>query len=95
MGWMGAGDVKLLAAFGALQGPNFVFQTALLGCVLGGILSLVYLGREGKLWFTLRHIVIFIRHPLGGALQAKRRMPFGPALAGGAVASLLLTVRPL
>ncbi|HEX6510904.1 MAG TPA: A24 family peptidase [Chloroflexota bacterium] len=95
MGWMGAGDVKLLAAFGALRGPEFVIQTAILGCLLGGVLSLAYLAREGKLGFTLRHLVIFIRHPLGGAMQATRRMPFGPALAAGAAASLILAARPL
>lgn len=94
MGWMGAGDVKLLAAFGALRGPDFVLQTAVLGCLLGGLLSLVYLARERKLGFTLRHLAIFIRHPFGGAMQASRRMPFGPALAAGAVASLVLAARP-
>jgi prepilin peptidase CpaA len=91
MGWMGAGDVKLLAAFGALGGPEFVAQAALLGCIAGGVMALYCLFREGKLWFTLRHLVIFIRHPLGGALEAKRRMPFGPALAAGAALGLVLT----
>jgi prepilin peptidase CpaA len=91
LGWMGAGDVKLLAAFGAIGGPIFVLQSALLGCLLGGIMSLFYLAREGKLWFTFRFLPIYIRHPLGSVLETKRRMPFGPALALGSVAAVFLT----
>lgn len=91
LGWMGAGDVKLLAAFGALGGPTFVFETAVLGCVVGGVMSLFYLAREGKLLHTLRFLPVYVRHPLGSVLETKRRMPFGPALALGSVATLFLT----
>lgn len=90
LGWMGAGDVKLLAAFGALGGPDFVLQTALLGCVVGGVMSVFYLSREHKLGFTLRYLCIFIRHPFTSALRSTRRMPFGPALAAGGAASMIL-----
>ncbi|MHB8620995.1 MAG: A24 family peptidase, partial [Chloroflexota bacterium] len=91
LGWMGAGDVKLLAAFGAVGGASFVFQTALLGCLAGGAMALFYLVREGSLWFTFRHFFVFLAHPLGGALQSTRRMPFGPALAAGAAATKILS----
>jgi prepilin peptidase CpaA len=91
LGWMGAGDVKLLAAFGALGGPAFALQGAVLGCLLGGIMAVFYLAREGKLWRTLRFLPVYVRHPLGSALETKRRMPFGPALALGSVAAVFLT----
>ncbi len=90
LGWMGAGDVKLLAAFGAIGGPEFVMETAVLGCVAGGLLAVGCLIREGKLWFTLRYLIILMRHPFGTFTETKRRMPFGPALAAGAGASLVL-----
>lgn len=92
-GWMGAGDVKLLAAFGAVGGPAFVIQTALLGCVAGGVIAIVYLAREGRLVTALRDIVSFLGGLLGFglpcALESHSRVPFGPALAAGAVASLV------
>lgn len=40
LGGMGAGDVKLLAAFGAWMGPWNVVQTALGAGVIGGVLAL-------------------------------------------------------
>lgn len=90
MGWMGAGDVKLLAAFGAMGGPNFVVQTALASCLVAGGMAVYCLARERKLLFFLRHILIYIQHPFGSVLESKRRMPFGPALAVGALASLVM-----
>jgi prepilin peptidase CpaA len=91
LGWMGAGDVKLLAAFGAMGGVEFALQSGFLGCLFGGLLAVFYLLREHKLWFVLKHLVIYIRHPLGSVLEAKRRMPFGPALAVGAAVGLVVT----
>jgi prepilin peptidase CpaA len=90
LGWMGAGDVKLLAAFGAIGGLDFVVQSALYGCILGGLLAVFYLIREHKLWFVLSNLFIYIRHPLGSVLQTRRRMPFGPALAAGAAISMVI-----
>ncbi|MGI6037028.1 MAG: A24 family peptidase [Limnochordia bacterium] len=38
-GGMGAGDVKMLAAVGALKGPSFVFWSFLYGALAGGLLA--------------------------------------------------------
>lgn len=43
LGGMGAGDVKMMGAIGALMGPVFVFRSALLTAVSGGILALAYI----------------------------------------------------
>lgn len=47
MGGMGAGDVKLLAAVGALQGPSFVLAAFIISALIGGLLSLYVLMRKG------------------------------------------------
>jgi len=91
LGWMGAGDVKLLASFGALGGPQFVLQAALMGCIVGGVIALVYLAREKKLLQTFMCLPVYMAHPMGSVLQTKRRMPFGPALSLGAMATMALT----
>jgi prepilin peptidase CpaA len=43
MGGMGAGDVKLMAAFGALLGPLGILTAAVLICVIGGLMAAVSL----------------------------------------------------
>ena len=53
LGGMGAGDVKLLGAVGALKGPVFVLSVFLTGAVAGGMLSLLIMIRAGRLKVTL------------------------------------------
>jgi prepilin peptidase CpaA len=43
MGWMGAGDTKLLAAIGAALGPKAVFSIFLITTLTGGILVIIWL----------------------------------------------------
>ncbi len=51
MGGMGAGDVKMLAAVGALGGPAFAFSTFLYGSIAGGVIALVLmLARYWTAW---------------------------------------------
>ena len=46
---MGAGDVKLLAAVGALLGYQTLLPIAFYGAMAGGVLSLVIMARRGVL----------------------------------------------
>jgi len=46
-GWLGAGDVKLLAAVGAWLGPQRTLYCALAAAVFGGLLALAFLVRLG------------------------------------------------
>jgi prepilin peptidase CpaA len=57
LGWMGAGDVKLMAAVGALVGAGLALDV-LLGIVLTGlILAVIQLIRHGLLLQSLRRFI--------------------------------------
>ncbi|HSW50408.1 MAG TPA: A24 family peptidase, partial [Bryobacteraceae bacterium] len=53
---MGAGDVKLMAAVGALVGPANWFAIFVLSNVLGAAAAIVLLLSKGRLWGTLRNV---------------------------------------
>ncbi len=67
----GAGDVKLLAAVGALAGPLFLAWTLLAALPAAGLLALIFVIRRG-------------RFSLPPRAQAAR-LPFAPAVAAGAL----------
>ena len=48
MGGMGGGDLKLMAAFGAILGPGGIFTAALLAAILGGLMAAASLLRNGR-----------------------------------------------
>lgn len=100
----GAGDVKLLAAAGAIIGPGNTVWLFLLANVLGGIIAMVWLilrRRVGKTFFNLSWIISDItklRAPykssdeLDVTSDKGMRLPHGVIIAVGA-AALLLVVR--
>jgi prepilin peptidase CpaA len=90
-GATGAGDVKLLAAFGALLGPGGVFEAFLRAAILGGVMALAVALWRGRLRETLygtamlvttrnRAATAIVEHP-----AANNRFPYAPAIACGAV----------
>ena len=81
---VGAGDVKLLAAIGALIGPQLLLWVALFGAVIGGVMSLVILGSRGRLGPILTHLLMRTR-PASSGLKA----PYGLAIAGGVYLTLM------
>jgi prepilin peptidase CpaA len=94
-GATGAGDVKLLAAFGALLGPGDVFDAFLRAAILGGVMALMVALWRGRLRETLygtamlvatrsRTAAALIEHP-----AANNRFPYAPAIACGAVLVVL------
>ena len=94
-GATGAGDVKLLAAFGALLGPADVFDAFLRAAILGGAMALTVALWRGRLRETLygtamlvttrsRTVAAIIEHP-----AANNRFPYAPAIACGAVLVVL------
>ena len=94
-GATGAGDVKLLAAFGALLGPAGVFDAFLRAAILGGVMALAVAVWRGRLRETLygtamlmttrnRTMAAVIEHP-----AANNRFPYAPAIALGAALAVL------
>lgn len=57
MGGMGAGDVKLMGAIGALMGWEFSVMTALFAAIIGGIMVVIHLIYVGKLRDTLKKML--------------------------------------
>lgn len=53
---VGAGDVKLLAAIGSIQGVKFVVNTFLYGAIIGGFWSIIILLRQGSLVTSIKKI---------------------------------------
>jgi prepilin peptidase CpaA len=88
--WMGAGDVKLMAAVGALKGPEFVFFACLWAAVFGGGIALVGLIRSQRLGLALQHLYYSRLTPQAGGsfVNAAWRMPYAPAIALGCMMAL-------
>jgi prepilin peptidase CpaA len=82
---MGAGDVKLLAAFGALLGPQAVLAVAVYGSIVGGVQSLVILARLGRVRLTLHQLVFMRVLPASSGATA----PYAVALSAGLCLALL------
>jgi prepilin peptidase CpaA len=83
---VGAGDVKLLAALGAVLGPQALVSVALYGAVVGGVMSAVILLGRGRLMLTLNELVVQRTLPsLSGATA-----PYAVAIASGVYLSMLL-----
>jgi len=111
MGGMGAGDVKLMGAIGALMGWRFSMMTALYSALVGGFMVLVYLAYTGKLRDTLKKMLFSLINLLlqfltrlgynetvykahekfskNGQDYKKIYIPYGVAIAGGAVLVLI------
>jgi prepilin peptidase CpaA len=97
---MGAGDVKLLAAFGAWLGPAGAWWVAVYGGIAGGLIAIPWLLFRGALARTLGNIwALFGYWRLAGprphpelSLESPRvlRLPYALPLALGAAATLWL-----
>lgn len=81
LGGMGAGDVKFLAAVGALQGAGFVAAATLLAALIGGAAALLSLLRRRRLWITLRRMVLALLHRFFNFLAARLPLPLLHRLA--------------
>ena len=96
LGGMGAGDVKLLALVGALQGASFVFATAIYMAIIGSVMALAIVlfknGFRERMQFV-GYILICMRLRLKPNLQGywtAGAYPYGVAIAGGAVVCMWL-----
>ncbi|MBI5710587.1 MAG: prepilin peptidase [Candidatus Eisenbacteria bacterium] len=93
-GWMGAGDVKLMAAVGAWLGFPLGVYAALAALVAGGVIALVVAARHGVLVQSLRGAFLLIPGAPGGSARtgppshAGLRFPFALAILAGSLFAL-------
>jgi len=95
LGATGAGDVKFMAAVGAIVGPATVVTAFLFTAVAGGILALAVAIRRQRLSATLAGTGRLISAPgeVKKEIQAatiSSRFAYGPAIAIGSVLAALL-----
>jgi prepilin peptidase CpaA len=74
---VGAGDVKLLAAIGALVGAQSLLWVCLFGALVGGTMSVILLIAHRRVGLTLAQVMA-LQLPATGL-----RAPYGIAIAGG------------
>jgi prepilin peptidase CpaA len=95
LGATGAGDVKLMAAVGAILGPGLVIPAFLFTCIAGGVLAVaVAIGRR-RLAATVAGTGRIIAAPASARSEiqtaaASRRFAYGPAIAAGTVIAVLI-----
>ena len=76
LGKFGAGDVKLLAALGALRGFSFIWRATLLGALAGGGMAVIQMSMKRELSLSM----------YGAVTQSYRStltMAYAPAIAVG------------
>lgn len=83
---MGAGDVKLLAALGAVLGLPAILTVAVYGALVGGVMSALILGRRGRLLLTLHELFVLRILPT----RSGARAPYAVAIAGGVYLAMFL-----
>ena len=95
LGATGAGDVKLMAAMGAIVGPAIVISAFLYSAIAGGLLAIVIAIRRRRLSGTLAGTRRMIAAPSGARQEiqsatAASRFAYGPAIAVGSIVAVLV-----
>ena len=92
-GWMGGGDIKLLAAGSALVGPHQAANFLYFSMMAGGLLSLIVIVLKKQIIATLPSLIYRVqsasKDPSSLLQQAQSRsvLPYALAIAAGAVAT--------
>ena len=100
-GGLGGGDVKLLAAFGALLGPARLVTALTVMALVGGVLALVTMARQGAIRSTFHNLGFMLgavgnrtvsgwrRRHLGSWMRLDTpgavTVPYGVAISAGAL----------
>ena len=101
-GGMGGGDVKLIAAVGALAGLTHVAYALIFTGLAGGVMALALVARRRRFRQTFSNVEsLVIHHRLHGlephpqinvGNEAALRLPYALAIAAGAAITLSLAV---
>lgn len=93
LGATGAGDVKLMAAVGAIVGPALVVSAFFCTAIAGGVLAVIVALRRRRLGATLTNTSRLMgsggRHQIQTA-KASSRFAYGPAIAAGSLIAMLI-----
>ena len=97
-GAMGAGDVKLFAAIGAVTGAPLVLPTFIVVILTGGLLAVVSVIRAGILMSTMHRVLQIFAGMLPGwqmprfavPLDRKHTIPYGVAITMGSIISVAI-----
>jgi prepilin peptidase CpaA len=94
---LGGGDIKLLMAFGALMGPQFLLWSLLYGALAGGVMAIIVALRKGVLQDTFKSLGTSLAMravaatPMEiGDRAGEVRLPYAIALGAGAFVALAL-----
>ena len=95
LGATGAGDVKLMAAVGAIIGPALVLSAFLCTSLAGGVLAVAVALRRRRLAATLVQTGRLVAAPAAApgeiqAATAASRFAYGPAIAVGSMVAVLI-----
>lgn len=97
-GTMGAGDVKLFAAIGAVFGSPLVLPTLLIVALTGGVLALCKMIYSRRVVTTMSGVFFFFYGLLPGQrvprlevpVDRSYTLPYGLAICGGSIIAFLL-----
>ena len=97
-GAMGAGDVKLFAAIGAVTGAGLVIPTFIVVVLTGGLLAVVSIIRAGMVMTTMHRVLqIFVGMLPGWQMpkfavptDRKHTIPYGVAITMGSIISMAI-----
>jgi prepilin peptidase CpaA len=97
IGATGAGDVKLMAAVGAVVGPDAALRAFLYSAVAGGVFALAIAPRRGVLSATLQDTGRLVTAPAMArqtieSSSRANRFAYGPAIAVGTLISVMVTL---
>ncbi|MFH1904165.1 MAG: A24 family peptidase [bacterium] len=89
-GGVGGGDVKLMAAVGAIGGYPFILNACFYGILAGGILAIAVMIWKGTFWRGLKNIFRLILSFIMPGLKTEalklsnsEKIPYGAALSVG------------
>lgn len=89
LGGMGAGDVKLLAAIGALTGISFVFYSFIYTAIIGGVISIFLIMKKRGVVHSIRSFIYMplLKSTKGSFTSHSDRItfPYGVAIVLGTV----------
>lgn len=90
LGVVGGGDMKLMAATGAIVGWPLILRTMTDTCLAGGILAIAIMAWNGVLLTTLSNAfrILFGMQRRGAGLKNPPMVPYGIAIAAGTLFSI-------